>query len=176
MKNLIFYIAILISSISFSQSENITNLLNNALQNELRFQSEIMAEIDSTGAIIGYTKLVDTIIVVSPFEITDNILSLITQHSLDYDEGYYIEKQVVYLDKIKAINKDIGVLFETLNNDVTVSITTYYKDGSIIESAHTSDLFRTHCVSQKNNEYIKDELIKAFQNAGYKIKSNYWFD
>lgn len=151
MKKLSTIIVFLISLMSFSQTDSITNILNNALQNELRLQSEVMAEIDSTGTVIGYTKLADTIIVVKPFGIIDNMLTLTTQHSLHYDDGYYFEKQVVYLDKITAINKDIGVLFETLSNDVTISTTTYHKDGSIVESTNTTDLFRTHCVSQRNN-------------------------
>lgn len=176
MKKLLLFVLMFIFLTAYSQTDNITDILNSALQNELRLQSEVMAEIDSTGTVIGYTKLVDTIIVVKPFEIIDNMLTLTTQHNLHYDDGYYIEKQVVYLDKITAINKDIGVLFETLSNDVTISTTTYHKDGSIIESAHTTDLFRTHCVSQKNNEYLKDDIIKAFKNAGYKIESSYWYD
>src|SRR5690606_26205366 len=175
MKKLSTIVVFLISLMSFSQTENITDILNNALQNELRLQSEVMAEIDSTGTIIAYTKLADTIIVVNPFEIRDNVLSFTIQRNLD-DSSYVIEKQDVSLDKIVAINKDIGVLFETLSNDVTISTTTYHKDGSIIESAHTTDLFRTHCVSQRNNEYLRDDLIKAFKKAGYEIESSYWYD
>src|SRR5690606_17788937 len=175
MKKLSTIVVFLISLMSFSQTDSITNILNSALQNELRLQSEVMAEIDSTGTVIGYTKLADTIIVVKPFEIRDNVLSFTIQRNLD-DSSYVIEKQDASLDKIVAINKDIGMLFETLSDAVIITSTSHHKDGSIVESTNTTDLFRTHCVSQRNNEYLKDDLIKAFKKAGYKIESSYWYD
>ena len=92
------------------------------------------------------------------------------------EKGYYLEQQTVALQDITAVTKDIGIFFETAPDKVQFIRKEYFEDGNYTKSSTTKDLFRTHFVSLRQNEYLADELIKAFKKAGYKIEKGYWYD
>lgn len=175
MKKLTTVVILFVSMMSFSQTENITNILNNALQNEIRLQSQQYTEIDTLGNVVGYHQMVDTIVVVKPFEIQNNVLSFTVQRNLN-DGRYVIEKQEVPLDKIKNVSKDIGVFLDTLSEDVIITSTLYLEDGTTTTSEYNYHFLRTYCVTEKQNEYLGDELVKAFKEAGYPITVSHWYD
>jgi hypothetical protein len=175
MKKQMCLLAMFLSIASLAQTEKITDVLNKALDNEIRLQSQIHTEVDTTGTVIGYFKMVDTIVVVTPFEIKNNMLSFTLQRNLN-DGGYIIEKQEVPLDKILSISKDNGVKLQTINEDVITYATVYLNDGNEITTKYSTNSLLTYCVTEKQNDYLGDDLVKAFEEAGYTITVSYWYD
>ena len=92
------------------------------------------------------------------------------------EKGYYIEQQIVALKDIIAVTKDIGIFFETAPDKVQFIRKEYFEDGNSIKTSRKTDLFRTHFISLRDNEYLADNLVKAFKKAGYKIEKGYWYD
>ena len=103
-----------------------------------------------------------------------------TTHLLDHFEKKLFRaekrKHEVSLKDITAVTKDIGIFFETAPDKVTLIRKEYFDDGNFLKSSTTNDLFRTHFISLRQNEYLADQLVKAFQKAGYKIEKGYWYD
>ena len=157
---LFLIIALLLPALySTAQQQEIVSILNKQWKQETKYwQSN--PELNQ-----------DSLSLVQPFTIKGNVLSFTVQKWSYYD-GLYREKQEIALDKITAIIKDIYVIFETVPD--AVKITRTLKDGS--QNHSTSDLFRLHLSHEKGNEYLADQLIKAFSKAGLTLKKDVWYD
>ena len=92
------------------------------------------------------------------------------------EKGYYLEQQIVALQDIRAVTKDIGIFFETAPDKVQFIRKEYFEDGNSIKTSRKTDLFRTHFISLRDNEYLANDLVKAFKKAGYTIEKGYWYD
>ena len=92
------------------------------------------------------------------------------------EKGYYLDQQIVALKDVIAVTKDIGIFFETAPDKVTLIRKEYFEDGNSIKTSRKTDLFRTHFISLRDNEYLANDLLKAFKKAGYKIEKGYWYD
>ena len=145
----------------FSQKEiEIEKLLNKELKKELQFQND------------NPTFEGDSLIIVEPFKVENNILSITIKKISYYEENSYLEKQEVALDQITSIVKDINVIFETKLN--AVKITQTYKNGKITK--REDNLFFLQLSAEKNNEALAKRIIKVFNKAGFTIEKEYWFD
>lgn len=170
-----------------SQTKELTRVLNQELQNEVRLQKEYPE--DQTG---------DKFEVVRPFHIRDTVLTMVvikeapgTKEIVEdklvatdikvlslevkikgQDGTYYIQKQEVDLHKIRAIVKDINVIFEADADAVTITRTGPEGERTV----NRSDLFFLHLSRQKQNEELAAEIIAAFKKAGHEIEKGAWFD
>lgn len=161
MKSVIL-LMIVFSSFCFSQDKEIVKILNEELKKELKYQ---FRHPNFNG---------DTITLIKEFSIDQNkILSFEIKKT--NERGYSLEKQQVPISKIKIIGKDINIILESDEKDVKTIIKHFYKDEKSEEFVSSSEMFFTY-IHFPNNEYIGDELIKAFGKAGYKIKKEYWYD
>ncbi len=145
----------------FSQKQNeIEKRLNIELNKELKLQKEA-----------SYFEA-DTLIVVEPYKIENNILSVTVKKRSYYTKEFYLEKQEIDLDKITSIIKDINVIFETDNDAVKITQTDF--EGKI--TTRNFNLFFLHLSTEKNNEFLAKNIIKAFKKEGYTIENRFWFD
>lgn len=187
MKSLLTSLLLLQSLFAFAQTEEIVHILNQELKKEERAQKKDAANYPA-----------ESFQVVKPFGIKDSTLTMTvvkedsrTKEMVDdklvatdlkilsievnkksHDGTFYVQKQEVDLRKIKAIVKDINVIFET-EPDAVVITQTNVKGEPIVR---TSDLFFLNLSYDKQNESLADELIKAFAKAGYEIEKGVWFD
>ena len=172
----IILLATLLSNNISAQTTKIVQLLQASLQQENKARKMIQVEIDSLGNEIGLMKQDLDSLEVTELAVKKDTLLYITKHHFAYEKGYYLEQQKVALQDIRAVTKDIGIFFETAPDKVQFIRKEYFEDGNSIKTSRKTDLFRTHFVSLKDNEYLADELIKAFKKAGYKIEKGYWYD
>jgi len=93
-----------------------------------------------------------------------------------YQEGYYLEQQVVALKDITAVSKDIGLFLETAYDKLKIISNQYYSNGEVQKTIRYNNLFRTYFVSLRDIEYLAYDLIKAFKKAGYTIEKGSWYD
>ena len=100
------------------------------------------------------------------------ILSIEVKKKSDYGEDFYTEKQEVDLQKIKAVVKDINIIFETEPN--AVKITQTKENGE--KNIRTSDMFFLQLSYGKQNEYLAEDLVEVFRKAGYTIEKGFWYD
>jgi len=177
LSNALILLAIFLANSIFAQTTTITQLLqkNIAIENEMR--QHVYTEIDSAGNEIGMIKMdIDSLVVTEPFIIKNDSLYYTTKQKFAYEKGHYFEQQIVALKDITAVTKDVGIFFETQPNKVIFIQKEYYDHGKYIKTNTTKDLFRTHFVSLQQNEYLADDLVKAFKKAGYTIEKGYWYD
>ena len=146
------------------------------MQQENEVRQLLRAEADSVGNEIGYIQQDIDSLEVTELAIQNDTLFYTTKHHFAYEKGYYLEQQIVALQDVIAVTKDIGIFFETAPDKVTLIRKEYFDDGNFLKSSTTNDLFRTHFISLRQNEYLADQLVKAFQKAGYKIEKGYWYD
>ena len=166
----------LANSIS-AQTTTITQILQKTLQQENKARKIMRTELGITdNEAESYSIYIDTLAVTEPFVIKNDTLYYTTKQKMLYEKGYYLEQQKVALKDIVAVSKDIGIFFETEPEKVFINQREYYDDGNFIKSNLTNDLFRTHFVSLRENDYLADELIKAFKKAGYTIEKGFWYD
>ncbi|MEZ7509820.1 hypothetical protein QO190_12755 [Cloacibacterium sp. Arc13] len=175
-KYIVILLATFLANSLSAQTTTITQLLQKALQQENKARKMIQVEIDSLGNEIGLMKQDLDSLEVTELAVKKDTLLYITKHHFAYEKGYYLEQQKVALQDIRAVTKDIGIFFETAPDTVQVVRQEYFEDGGYIKSSRKVDLFRTHFVSLKDNEYLADELINAFKKAGYKIEKGPWYD
>lgn len=110
--------------------------------------------------------------VVQKFNIAGNILSFeVKVNSMDTAD-YYFVKQEVDLGKIKAVVKDINVLFQT--EDEAVVSTTISSTGE--KSVNRSNQFFLYLSCEKQNDYLGEQIVKAFKKGGWSIEKNVWAD
>lgn len=152
-----------VSFTSFPQQTEIVKILNKELDKETRLR---LKDPDLSA---------DTLWVITPYRIDSNVLS-VTVKIKDYDNKYYTEKQEIALNKIKAVVKDINVIFETEPD--AVRITQQPQDAAATEPAEIrySNLFFLHLYAEKQNEALANKLVKAFGKAGLKIEKRFWYD
>ena len=175
------YILILLASFLANpisaQTTTITQILQKTLQQENEARKMVYTEVDTLGNEIGLLQMdIDSLEVTEPFVIKNDTLYYTTKHHFAFEKGYYLDQQIVALKDVIAVTKDMGIFFETTPDKVTLIRKEYFDDGNYTKSSTTKDLFRTHFVSLRQNEYLADELIKAFKKAGYKIEKGYWYD
>ena len=175
-KYILLLLAIYSANSIFAQTTTITHLLQKTLQQENEVRQMLRAEADSVGNEIGYIQQDIDSLEVAELAIQNDTLFYTTKHHFAYEKGYYLEQQIVALQDITAITKDIGIFFETTPDKVQVIRQEYFEDGNYIKTNRKTDLFRTHFISLRDNEYLADDLVKAFKKAGYKIEKGYWFD
>ena len=176
MKKLLAFLVCFIGFFSIAQTTTITQLLQKTLQKENEVRQMLHTEADSLGNEIGYIQQDIDSLEVAELTIKNDTLFYTTKQKMLYEKGYYLEQQKVALQDIRAVTKDIGIFFETSPDKVTLIRKEYFDDGNYTKSSTTKDLFRTHFVSLRQNEYLADELIKAFKKAGYKMEKGYWYD
>ncbi len=185
ISNLIIFYFLLSINLIYSQdnfgnslkTKIITQILQKTIQQENEMRQHVYTEIDSAGNEIGMSKMdIDSLVVTEPFIIKNDSLYYTTKQKFAYEKGHYFEQQIVALNDITSVTKDVGIFFETQPNKVILIQKEYYDDGKYIKTSTTTDLFRTHFVSLQQNEYLADDLVKAFKKAGYKIEKGYWYD
>ena len=174
------YILILLASFLdnpiSAQTTKITQLLQVTLRQENEARQMVHTEVDSLGSEIGYIQQdIDTLEV---FELTikNDTLVYTTKNYFSNVNGYYLYKQEVALKDITAVTKDIGIFFESAPEKVFVTQSEYFEDGNYKITTGELNLFRTHFTTLRENEYLADELVKAFKKAGYTIEKGYWYD
>jgi hypothetical protein len=158
------------------QTTTITHLLQNTLQQENKARQMVHTEVDSLGNEIGYIQQDIDSLEVAELTIQNDTLFYTTKHHFAYEKGYYLEQQIVALQDVTAVTKDIGIFFETASDKVQVIRQEYFEDGNSIKTSRKTDLFRTYFVSLRENEYLANNLVKAFKKAGYTIEKGYWYD
>lgn len=150
--------------ISFSQQTEIVKILNKELEKEGRLR---LKDPDLSG---------DTLWVVTPYRIDSNVLSVTIRKKNYYNEKYYTERQEIALDKIRAIVKDINIIFETDTDAVRITETIENTDGPPLTESRYYNLFFLHLSAQKQNEALADKLVKAFKKTGLAIEKGFWYD
>ena len=175
-KYILILLAIYSANSIFAQTTTITQLLQKTLQQENEARQMVHKEVDSVGNEIGYIQQDIDSLEVTELAIQNDTLFYTTKHHFAYEKGYYLEQQIVALQDITAITKDIGIFFETEPDKVQVIRQEYFEDGNYIKTSRKTDLFRTHFISLRDNEYLANDLVKAFKKAGYTIEKGYWYD
>ena len=176
-KYILILLAIYSANSIFAQTTTITQLLQKTLQKENKARKMVYTEIDSLGNEIGLNKQdSDSLVATEPFIIKKDSLFYTIKKEFSMEKGYYLEQQIVALQDIIAVTKDIGIFFETAPDKVTLIRKEYFEDGNSIKTSRKTDLFRTHFISLRDNEYLANDLVKAFKKAGYKIEKGYWYD
>lgn len=161
---------------SFAQTTKITQLLQTTLQQENEVRKIIQVEVDSLGNEIGLIKQDLDQLEVTELVIKNDTLYYTTKQKMLYQEGYYLEQQIVALKDITAVSKDIGIFFETAYDKLKIISNNYYSNGEVEKTIRYNNLFRTYFVSLRDVEYLAYDLIKAFKKAGYTIEKGSWYD
>lgn len=175
-KYIVILLAIYTANSIFAQTTTITQLLQKTLQQENEVRQMLRAEADSVGNEIGYIQQDIDSLEVAELTIKNDTLFYTTKQKMLYEKAYYLEQQIVALQDITAVTKDIGIFFESAPEKVFVTQSEYFDDGNYKITTGELDLFRTHFTTLRENEYLADELVKAFKKAGYKIEKGYWYD
>ncbi|PZR25507.1 MAG: hypothetical protein DI535_17615 [Citrobacter freundii] len=146
---------------AFGQPKKIVRILNSQQDKEIRLRQK-----DSSGSCGEKYE------VVKKFTIEGNILSFeVKVSSIDTADHYFV-KQEVDLGKIKAVVKDINVLFET--EDGAAVSTTVSSTGE--KSINRGNQFFLYLSCEKQNDYLGEQIVKAFKNGGWNIEKNIWAD
>lgn len=163
MKKIIFAFCMLLTTGSLmAQEHKIVELLNAQLEKEIS----------------DYPNSGDSLAIIQPFRISkDKILSFeVVKFNAGKNEKEWIRREVS-LDGITAFNKDINVVFVTRPDAVTI---TTKKPGiageSVASNTESHLLFFTEISKEKDNEDYRDKMLRAFDKAGYEIKSEVWAD
>ena len=157
----IFILFLFIAINVFSQKQSdIEKLLNKELNKELKLQKKS-----------SYFEG-DTLIVIEPYKIENNILSVTVKKRAYYTKEFYLEKQEIALDEINSIIKDINVIFETEPDAVKITQTDL--QGNV--TTRNYNLFFLHLSAEKNNESLAKNIVKTFKKQGYNIENRFWFD
>ena len=176
-KYILILLAIYSANSIFAQTTTITQLLQKTLQKENKARKMVYTEIDSLGNEIGLNKQdSDSLVATEPFIIKKDSLFYTIKKEFSMEKGYYLDQQIVALKDVIAVTKDIGIFFETAPDKVQFIRKEYFEDGNSIKTSRKTDLFRTHFISLRDNEYLANDLLKAFKKAGYKIEKGYWYD
>ena len=176
-KNAIMLSVIFLANSIFAQTTTIAQILQKTLQQENEARKMVYTEVDTLGNEIGLLQMdIDSLEVTEPFVIKKDTLYYTTKHHFAYEKGYYLDQQIVALKDIVAVTKDIGIFFESAPEKVFVTQSEYFDDGNYKITTGELDLFRTHFTTLRENEYLADELVKAFKKAGYTIEKGYWYD
>lgn len=160
MKSIATILFFLNSVFAFSQTTKIIKILNKEIGKEITAQKDT----------VNYFG--EKFDVIKNFSLENNVLSITLKRKSYYGEDFYNEIRQVELCKIKRIVKDINIIFETEPN--AVKITQINAHGE--KSEKTTDMFFLQMSSEKQNEYVADDLLVAFRKAGYTIEKGFWYD
>lgn len=158
-----------------SQTTSITQILEKTLQQENIVRGIMREESESLGNEVGWKEDLDSL-EVTELVVKNDSLYYATKQKMLYQEGYYLEQQIVALKDITAVSKDIGIFFETAYDKLKVIRYQYYSNGEVQKNIHYDNLLRTYFVSLRDVEHLAYDLIKAFKNAGYTIEKGSWYD
>lgn len=168
---------ILQTNYASSQTTTIIHLLQKNLKQENEARKIVYPEIDSLANEIALIKKDVDSLEVMELTIQNDSLYYTTKHQFIYEKGYYLDQQKVALKDITSVTKDIGIFFETVADKVILTRQEYFEDGNYSkQTSRKTDLFRTHFISLRDNEYLANDLVKAFKKAGYTIEKGYWYD
>ncbi|OYQ48465.1 hypothetical protein [Flavobacterium aurantiibacter] len=176
MKKVLAFLVCFIGFFSIAQTTTITHLLQKTLQQENKARQMLRAEADGVNNEISYIQQDLDSLEVAELTIKNDTLFYTTKQKFAYENGYYLEQQIVALKDITAVTKDIGIFFESRPDKVRIVRQEYFEDGNYIKTNRKVDLFRTYFVSLRKNEYFAKDLVKAFKKAGYTIEKGYWFE
>ncbi len=175
-KYILILLAIYSANSIFAQTTTITHLLQKTLQQENEARKMFHTEVDSLGNEIGLMKQDLDSLEVTELVVKNDTLYYTTKQKMLYQEGYYLEQQVVALKDITAVSKDIGLFLETAYDKLKIISNQYYSNGEVQKNIHYDNLLRTYFVSLRDVEHLAYDLIKAFKNAGYTIEKGSWYD
>lgn len=162
MKTKFLLILIFFGTILIAQEKQITKLLNEQLRKEIK----------------NFPGVGDSLTLIQPFQIDENkVLSFqISKYDFHAEETIIISQEV-HLKNITGFIKDINIIFETDKDAVKVATTTLDSNGQEISNeTYNYHLFFTEINKEVHNEYFRDDILKAFSKAGYKINSEFWAD
>ncbi|WP_312077291.1 hypothetical protein [Chryseobacterium sp.] len=151
----------LISTFCFSQEKEIVKILNEQIKKEIRDQFE-NPYFDG-----------DTLTMMKEFSINNKILSVQMKKSNGFRT--VVETQEVPISKISSVGKDINIIFDAMGNDVKIKSKKFSKDDGEEVFESDSEMFFTY-IHFPGIEYVGNDLLKAFEKAGFKINKNYWYD
>lgn len=183
MKLVLIFLLLLQPVFAFPQTDEIVRILNKELENEVRAQKEdainyrgekfeilknfsIKDSIQKTG--LANLKQKEGGLTQAKIK----VLSIETRKKTYYGDEYYTQKQEVDLRKIKAVTKDINIIFEIEGDDVKTTEVNEKGERTIKKG----NLFFLQLSHEKQNEHLAEELLKAFEKAAYKIKKGSWYD
>lgn len=169
------WLSTLVLSPLFSQSLSITQILYSTLDQENIVRGIMREESESLGNEVGWKEDLDSL-EVTELVVKNDSLYYTTKQKMLYQEGYYLEQQIVALKDITAVSKDIGIFLETAYDKLKVISNQYYSNGEVQKTIRYNNLFRTYFVSLRDVEHLAYDLIKAFKNAGYTIEKGSWYD
>lgn len=157
MKNIVLLFLLLISQLSFSQSQKIAQLLNKQLQKEMtHFYTDEERK---------------NFIVTEAFRIDENNILHFGYTIKSYEGGKINVYSKIPLNKIINIGRDHNIYFETLDNDVTETQTHYEKNGNILKTkTEQTHLFSTEINKESYPHRFMKRLAKAFKKAGYSLE------
>lgn len=183
MKNYIFLILLLYPVFVISQVSEIEKILNRELKKEVLAQEKDRSHYyGDTFKVVEKFNIKDSVQTMTAInaqgkeealmQTTMKILTVEVRKKNYYGEDFYTEKQEVDLRKITAIVKDINIIFET-SPDAVKTTQTDEKGNKTVKS---SDLFFLNLSYEKANEYLAEEIVKAFKKADCPIVKRYWYD
>lgn len=165
-KSILVAVLLFLGNITFAQTKEITKLLNKHFENEQEMYDDEYSNIKKPTLI-------------QPFQIKNDTLSF--EYSIpSYADSEHIlyTKREVHLKVIKEFIKDVNVIFIANPKNVKETRTTKNKKGEILESTeYFTYLFFTELRKDSYDEYtLRQQMLDAFENAGYKITSEYWYN
>lgn len=122
------------SFFAFSQTSEIVKILNSELRKEILARKgdrgnyngekfEVVKNFSIKDSLLTMTAINSEGKEVGEMQTTMKILSIEVKKKSDYGEDFYTEKQEVDLQKIKAVVKDINIIFETEPDAVKITQT-----------------------------------------------------
>ena len=164
---------------SFSQTQEILKILNHELEIQVAKEPLKIMNTDSSGVAYVSHIIADTMQIVKPFVLKNNVLSFTVERTLkSHNPQYYgriIITQEVALDKITGISQDLGVFLEAESDSVTFSATMYHEDGKVESYEIKQGYIRTYLFSPTSKN-LPEDLIKAFKKAGITIQKGVWYN
>jgi len=158
-----------------AQTTTITQILEKTFQQENKVRGIMREESESLGNEVGWKEDLDSL-EVTELVVKNDTLYYTTKQKMLYQEGYFLEQQIVALKDITVVSKDIGIFLETAYDKLKVIRYQYYSNGEVQKNIHYDNLLRTYFVSLRDVEHLAYDLIKAFKKAGYKIEKGPWYD
>jgi len=178
-KQILLLFVILFANYSFSQTQEILKILNRELEIQVAKEPIKIMNTDSSGVEYVSHIIVDTMQIVKPFVLKDNVLSFTVERTLkSHNPQYYgriIITQEVAIDKIMGISQDLGVFLDTEPESVTFSATLYHEDGKVESYEIKQGYMRTYLFSPTSKN-LSEDLIKAFKKAGITIQKGVWYN
>lgn len=179
IKSFLLLLMLFFINVSFSQTQEIVKILNRELKIQVAKEPLKIMNTDSSGVEYVSHIITDTMQIVKPFVLKNNLLSFTVERTLkSHNPQYYgriIITQEVALDKITGISQDLGVFLDTEPDSVTFSATLYHEDGKVESYEIKQGFMRTYLFSPTSKN-LSEDLIKAFKKAGFTIQKGVWYN